>query len=154
MNQGAAILKFRVFGKPSVVSLCRLLMRKAIARVSGTIHSVRDNFTAMAVWRESWLGRDVLFPIVKAAPARVAFAHIGHLPVHRAQVLRHRHVHFFRGAGIHIVAVNLWIGGFPMPFIVSIDKLERPVRLPQGEELSDCGTGFRRVADKEWFSLP
>jgi hypothetical protein len=53
MNQGAEILELLAFRGRLVSVLFCLLSPKAIARVRGTIHNVRDSFTAIAVWSAS-----------------------------------------------------------------------------------------------------
>src|SRR5271157_6669404 len=73
-------------------------------------------------------------PLVETPPARVARAHVGHLAVADTAVLRHRDVDLLGLPGIGRVAVDLGIGGFPVPRVRCVNLSARPVGAAEGEE--------------------
>ena len=99
-------------------------------------------------------GRGVATAGVKAAPAGIAVAHVHDFTVGDAEVLGDGNVDLFSGFGVGVVAVDLRVGGFPVPGVLGVHLGERPVGFAQGEKLLHLGVGHRRIADQERLFLP
>ena len=94
-------------------------------------------------------GGTVHRPVVEAPAAGVARAHVRHLPVADAEVLRHRDVDLLGRLRVLRVAVDLGIGRLPVPGVGRIHHGERPVGSAEREESPELGTApGRRLAPR------
>ena len=99
-------------------------------------------------------GRGVLLAVVEASAAGVAVAHVGGQAVGDLQVLSDGHVDLLGAIRVVGVAVDLRVGGLPVPGVRRIDNRERPVGAAEREELLQLGIGLLRIADHQRLASP